>query len=398
MLFSLTSIFAEGYQVNLQSQQNVAMGHTGVGYLLGASSVHFNPGALGFLATKFDFSVGSSFNFSEIRFSKQNSSYTASTNNPMSTPLYFYAAGRLNEKMVVSLGITTPFGSSLEWDKNWDGKYLIQNISLQAIVIQPTFSYRINEKLGFGVGAMITTGGVELNKALPLTDEAGDGSAHLSGETSAIGFNAGLYYQMNTKLSMGVNYRSKVNMVIDDGDADFDVPASMSDYFPEDNTFKGELPLPANLTFGLAYKLKEKWMLAIDIQKVYWSAYEQLDFDFSTNTSLLEDSSNPRNYSDTYIYRVGAQYKASEKVALRAGAYYDQSPVADNYMTPETPGMDKVGLSCGASVAVGKRLKVDASLLYIKGIKREAGYEPANFYGTYDSAAILPGIGLSYSF
>ncbi len=398
MLFHLTTIFADGYQLNVQSQKNVAMGHTGVGYLLDASSVHFNPGALAFLTTKYNFSGGCSLTFSDVRFSKLNSNYRASTNNSVGTPLYFYGAGRLNDKMVISLGVTTPYGNSLKWDKDWDGRYLIQDISLRAIAIQPTFSYQINDKLGIGVGVMITNGSVDLNKALPLESETGDGSVNLSGTTTAIGFNAGLFYQMNSKISVGVNYRSEMDMKIDDGNVNFNVPASMSSYFPNDNSFKAELPLPANLTVGVAYKLKSKWLFAVDIQHVYWSAYEELNFNFKNNTSLLADSSNPRNYKNTSIYRVGGQYKASELLTIRAGAYYDESPILDDYMTPETPGMDKIGVSCGASVNIGERLSVDASLLYIKGLKRDSGYKPAAFYGTYDSVAILPGVGLSYAF
>ncbi len=398
MLFLLTNIFADGYQLNVQGNKNVAMGHTGVAFSLGASSVHFNPGALAFIPTRYDISFGGALTFSDVRFSKLNSEYRASTNNTIGTPFYLYGAGRLSDKIVVSLGVTTPYGNSLKWDKNWDGRYLIQDISLQAISVQPTFSYKINDKLGFGIGAMITYGSVELNKAIPLADEDGEGSANLTGETTAIGFNAGLYYKMNSKVSMGVNYRSEMNMKIEKGNVDFDVPSSMSSYFPNDNSFKSELPLPANLTVGMAYRVKKRWLLAVDVQRVYWSAYQDLNFDFKNNTTLLDDSSNPRNYKNTFIYRIGGQYRVTDFATLRIGAYYDESPISDDYLTPETPGMNKIGLSCGTSVKFKKRFTVDASLLYIKGLKRDSGYKPAEFYGTYDSVAVLPGVGLSYAF
>ncbi|TLX73677.1 hydrocarbon degradation protein [Labilibacter sediminis] len=392
------SASAEGYQVNAQSQRNIAMGHTGTGLLLGASSVHFNPGALSLMSSNFEFSLGGTMVLSQVSYSKQNSLYQAQTDNPAGTPLYLYAAGKINDNLIASLGVTTPYGNSLAWKSDWDGRFLIQDISLSAIVVQPTLSYKINDKLGFGLGAMIAFGSVDLNKALPLTSADGEGSTNLQGSTTSVGFNAGVFYQATDALSLGLNYRSKVNMKMDGGDAFFTVPSDLEESFPTENKFGAELPLPANLTFGAGFKVSEKLTLALDLQYVFWSAYESLDFDFEENTSSLADSYNPRDYNNTLIYRIGAEYKLSNKFVVRAGAYYDETPISDDRLNPETPGMNKIGLSTGASYQVTNRLAIDASLLYIKGIEREAGYEPANFYGTYNSQAYLPGIGVTYTF
>ncbi len=389
---------AEGYQVNAQSHKNIAMGHTGTGLQLGVSSVHFNPGALSLMEKKYDFSLGGVLVLSDVTFSKQNSTYQAKTDNPTGTPFYFYGATRLSDKFVASIGVTTPYGNSLSWNKDWDGRYLIQDISLEAIVVQPTLSYKINDKLGFGLGAMIVYGAVDLNRALPVQDENGEGNVNLKGSTTSIGFNTGIYYKANDVLSLGLNYRSKVTMKLEDADATFNVPTSLSASFPSDNKFNAELPLPANLTLGAGFKLNNKVTLACDLQYVFWSAYDELFFDFKTNTAQLADSENPREYENTLIYRLGIEYLLSDKMEVRVGAYYDETPVSDEYLNPETPGMNKVGLSIGGSFNINEKLSVDASLLFIKGIEREAGYSPANFYGTYNSKAILPGIGFSYSF
>ncbi|MCW3787845.1 OmpP1/FadL family transporter [Plebeiibacterium sediminum] len=389
---------AEGYQVNAQSHKNIAMGHTGTGLSLGASSVHFNPGALGLMEKKYDFSLGGILVLSDVAFSKQNSTYQANTESPTGTPFYFYGAAKLNDKFVASLGVTTPYGNSLAWNKEWDGRYLIQDISLKAIVAQPTLSYKISDKLGFGIGAMIVYGAVDLNRALPVQNGNEEGSVNLSGSTVSLGFNTGLYYKVSDAFSLGLNYRSKVAMKMEDGDADFNVPASLSASFPAGNKFDAELPLPANLTLGAGFKVNDKLTLACDLQYVFWNAYDELVFDFEMNTPQLADSRNPREYENTLIYRLGAQYTFTDKLTVRAGVYYDETPISDNYLNPETPGMNKVGLSIGGSFNINDKLSVDASLLYIYGIEREAGYEPANFYGTYNSQAFLPGIGFSYSF
>ena len=67
-VLSAASLMAEGYQVNMQSQKQTGMGHTGAGQKLGATSIHFNPGAMAFMPGKYDFSLGGSGVLSENSF------------------------------------------------------------------------------------------------------------------------------------------------------------------------------------------------------------------------------------------------------------------------------------------------------------------------------------------
>lgn len=391
---------AEGYQVNLQSQRQIGMGHTGTGLSLSASSMHFNPGALAQMSSKYDFSGGANVIFSHNTFQKQSPSlYQAESDNPVGTPFFFYGAGKVSDKLVVGLSVTTPYGNSLKWGDNWDGRYLIQDISLKAIFLQPTVSYKIVDNLSIGAGFVVAYGDVNMSKALPLMDQNGkEGAVHLSGNTISYGFNAGVYYKPVNDLSIGINYRSKVVMKVEGGDAIFNVPASLSGNFPKNNKFTAELPMPANLTLGLGWQVSEKLLLAADFQYVFWSAYEDLSFDFEQNTETLSDSYNPRNFENSMVYRLGAEYELSKSINLRAGIYYDETPIQEGYLTPETPGTNKIGLSAGVSWYVTEKLSIDASVLYIHGEDREDGYQPANFYGTYASNAFIPGIGVSYSF
>ncbi len=391
---------AEGYQVNLQGQRQTGMGHIGTGLSLGASSIHFNPGALSLMETNWEFSFGVSPIFSSNTFQKESPSiYEAYSDNPTGTPFYLYAAHKINDKLAVGLGVTTPYGNSLVWGDDWDGRYLIQDISFSAIFIQPTISYRLLDNLSVGAGFSIVPGSVELGKALPLTGQDGtEGDVDLSGTTMGFGFNVGVFFQASDKFSIGVDYRSNVDMDMEDGDAVFTVPSSMQDYFPSDNTFSATLPLPANLVLGIGWSPNEKLTIGLDIQYVFWSTYESLDFDFEKNTDVLQDSENPRNYENSAVYRIGGEYHLNSKIDLRAGFYYDQTPIPEDYLTPETPGTDKLGMSAGASWHITDKLSLDVSFLFIHGTKREDGYELANFYGTYYTNAVIPGFGLNYSF
>ena len=305
----------EGYQINLQGARQIGMGHTGTGLNFGASSIHFNPGALGMMSGNFEVTAGASAIFSNNTFQKSGSVYTHKSDNPIGTPFFLYGAGKVNDRLVLGLGITTPFGNSLVWGDDWDGRYLIQDISLKAIYIQPTIAFKLSDNLSIGAGLVYAYGDVELHKALPVQGVTGDGQAELTGSTTAFGVNAGLFYQASPSLTFGLSYRSTVDMKMDEGKASFKVPASLATQFPE-TTFKSALPMPGGIQFGTGWQVTDRFLLAADLQYVLWSAYQELNFEFDAET--VPDSRNVRNFENTLIYRIGAEYAMNGFVSGRA--------------------------------------------------------------------------------
>jgi long-chain fatty acid transport protein len=393
VLFSMT-VFAGGYQVRLQGNKQNGFGLIGTPLSNGSSSIFYNPGSLAFMENKIDFELGASAIFSSVAFQKAGSTYQAETENPVGTPFYFYFAGKIGKMVALGLGVYTPYGNSAKWESQWAGKYLIQDISLSAIFIQPTISFNFGEKFGIGAGFIYTIGGVELNKGI---NYSGDAGVNLKGNTSAMGYNVGIFFKPSENWSVGLNYRSKIEMKIEGGDATFTVPKSLEGIVPADNKFDAELPLPANLDLGVAVQATDKLMIAIEFDWVFWGVYDTLSFTFEQSGDLL-DSHNPRKYRDTFIPRIGIEYAFSEKFEIRGGAYYDTSPADDRYFTPETVTLNTFAYTFGLSWNPSKHFGLDISFLQTFGLKAEKNYQPDNFGGTYQTSAIIPGLGLSFKF
>lgn len=392
--------FAGGYQVNLQGTKQTGMGHLGSSFYLGASSTYFNPAMMGMDDKKFSIEAGVNFIRSSVQYQSQSTGFSEYTNNPTGTPLYLYATYKINDKFSAGLGVYTPFGSTVVWGDEWAGKELIQDISLTALYIQPTISYNVNDKLRLGGGLNIVSGSVELNRNV-RSSIGNENVVNLSGDAIAFGFNAGVYYEASEKLSFGLTYKSQVDVELEGGTADFTVNALGAANGVADTEFDATLPLPSMITLGAAYKVTEKLLVSVEGSFVGWSAYESLDFDFKDNTPLVQDSENARNYEDSYIVRVGAQYSANEELDFRAGFYYDQSPVQDEFFSPETPSSDNLGITTGMSGHIGEHFGFDVSLLYIVGTERESYYPAENqqaFGGKYASRSLITGVGLNYSF
>ncbi|MEJ8803767.1 OmpP1/FadL family transporter [Pontibacter sp. H249] len=400
VLFSGTAM-AGGYQVNLASQRQIGMGHTGTGIETGTSSIFFNPGAMSFIREN-GVTIGASALFSKIAYSPLESNTVTQADNDMGTPFQAYGAYKVNDKLAVGLGVYTPFGSGVTWGDQWTGRFGLEDISLRAIFVQPTVSYKISDKIGVGVGLTVATGSVNLKRVLPVQNQDGtEGGIELDGGAkTGFGFNAGVFFQPTEKLSIGVNYRSKVELEVEEGDVMFsNIPAAARGNFPEGTQFGATLPLPATLSVGIGYKVNEQLTLAADVSHVGWSEYESLRFDFTQPVGGSNVSESARNYDDAFIYRIGGEYQVNDKLALRAGAYLDQTPVQDGYLTPETPDADSRGLSAGIGYSISDNFSIDASFLYINKKERTDTAEfSRGVPGTFKSVAYIPGIGLNFKF
>ena len=466
---------AEGYQVNAQSTKQAGMGHVGVAMKLGAESMHFNPAGLVFMDKNVDLSAGITGVFANGKFTGDDG-YVQKTDNKASTPLYVYAGFKIYDFLAAGISVNTPYGSAINWGRDWKGAHLVQDISLKAFNIQPTVSWKFMDNLSIGAGLMMEFGNIELNRALiapramtglaesmmgqlgpileakpelrPVVDqlvtemakydEVSAASASLKGDAGIrFGFNVGAMYDINDKFTVGLSYRSKVKARVKEGDVRLSyanelgikglleqvnglvgqlqasgitipgIPEGGINIPPLDQaTFSAELPLPDNWNVGLTYKPNDRWIVSGEVQFVGWGAYNSLVVNFYPASELSDyDIDAPKKYKNSRIYRLGTQFAATNRLDLRLGAYFDETPVEDNYLNPETPSMNKLGITAGLSFRPLQSLSVDFAFSYVTGFGRDGSYtdldllkKPRTFGGHYNVYALMPSIGLSYAF
>jgi long-chain fatty acid transport protein len=396
MFVALTS-FGQGFQVNFQGQKQQGMGCAGSALNADASSLFFNPGASAF-ANNSEINLAGTPIFAHVLYTDSASQTNYRTNNPVGTPFSMYGIYRFKkslEPLSVGLAMYTPFGSTVQWEPNWIGRFALTRLSLKAIFFQPTLSYRINERLGIGAGFVISNGSVNLQKDIPVQDSLGNyGHAELAGKAIGFGFNAGMLYHVNERFSMGLTYRSKVNMSVNNGIATFTVPTALATSFPN-GTFSSQLPLPSVLTLGLSFKSNSKWSFVLDINRVNWKVYDTLAFDYAVNTSALMDTKSARNYESIFAFRSGAAYSATKKWTFRLGSGFGFTPVQSGYVTPETPDANRLYGTCGFSFMANEHFSIDASL-YATRMQRTDKNIETQLNGTFTSIAFAPGFSLNY--
>lgn len=396
LILSSSAINAQGFQVNFQGQKQQGMGLAGTGLYVDGSSLFYNPGSVA-LSDENSFNVNFTPIFANTLYVDSATGDGYRTNSPMGTPFSAYGLFQFKKDAPLKLGIAvyTPFGSTVEWEDNWIGRFALTRLQLSSVFIQPTVSYRITEKLGLGLGLIVSTGSVNLQRDLPVQFADGTyASAELSGKALGFGLNAGIQFQATENLGFGFTYRSRINMSVKSGSADFSVPGSLEANFP-DGPFEATLPLPQVFTLGASYKFGEKWTAVLDINYVGWQAYDTLAFDYETNTASLTDTRSARDYKSIFAFRGGVSYDVIKSLTLRLGGGFGFTPVQDGYLTPETPDANRIYGTFGISYKIGEHFCIDASLYYTQ-MKRGDTNQETNLSGTYATKAIAPGIGLIY--
>ena len=445
------SMAAEGYQVNSLSAKQEGMAHVGTGLKLGAESMIFNPAGMAFMDKSLDLTAKVSIIKSNVKATVNGKEYE--TSNDPSTPFAINAAFSIYDNLKAGITINTPYGSGMDWSNNWAGSLLSQSVKLSIFNVQPTVSYRILPNLSVGAGMMIAWGNVDLNKGLvdPATldkalalqaqamgqpapeafGETAPASVNLKGNAEiALGYNVGIMWDITDKITVGASYRSKMDMKVKSGDAKLTYANALAENALgtlvglNGANFTASMPAVSILSFGVSYRPIEKLTIAFDAQMTGWSAYDKLNIEFLDDKLSAFNQNITKNYSDSWAYRLGAQYALTNRFDVRAGCYIDTTPVDDNHYNPETPGMTRVCPSVGFSFRPIERVSIDLAFTYVAGLGADNknceytdlvaaqqytqnpqlaqlnvfGPVQKTFTADYKLNALIPAIGVSYSF
>lgn len=394
--------YAGGFRVSLQGVKQLAMAHTSA-HAEDASVAFFNPAGISFIPSKLSVAAGGFGVSDKITYQNTSTLQQTETDNPLGTPIYAAVAYKVLDKLSVGFSFSTPFGSTIEWPSDWEGKEMVQKLELKSYFFQPMVSVKLAPWASFGASYIYVKGKVDWTKA--LTAYSGQLNL-LDDEATGHGFGFGFYFQPDSDWDVSVAYRSPVDMKAKKGKATFMVPSSLYTNLNLVSTggvddFKATLPLVDEYTLGVTYKITPKWLVSADYNYHGWERYNKLTLDFANAPAGNQASDptvsvTPKNFKNTSSVRVGTQYTFTDMIAGRLGWYYDQSPYADKDFIPEIPSFDNYVITGGIGLKFNK-LGVDISGAYAMPKSRTFNNAYYNFAGQAKADVFYFGLGLSYN-
>lgn len=396
LLASPSLLWAQGSQVNTQGIKALGMAGSGSALFVDESSIFYNPGAL----AKMDYnaiSAGATAIMYRSAFKEVNATQQYDTKFKITPPFSVFATfGPNNSWWKAGLGVYTPFGGAVDWGQEWPGRYELNHLQMRAIYIQPTLSFKITDNFSIGGGFVYNLGFVDLSRSIPVFDENGKpGRAELSGMGTGTGYNVGVHYNLEDEFAISLSYRSKVITKLKDGDAKFTVPSALEASFPT-TTFNAELPLPASFNLGITFPVSEKLDFAGDATFIGYDIYKSLTFDYKDNTSVLEDTYQPKNYQKAFSGKVGLNYNVSDKLDLRTGVGYVYTPVRPQYVYAETPDNNRIMGSLGFTYNLSEKFDLTGAYTFQRILERTVTNSTTGLSGTFETNIHAPAISFTY--
>jgi long-chain fatty acid transport protein len=325
-----------------------------------------------------------------------------STSKQYFFPSHLFISHSLCNNLALGFGFTAPFGLGTKWDENWVGKYLAIETKLQIFTASPVIAWKPIDQLSFSAAFVYSFANVLITRKSSQTPFNGDAFIKLEGDDfSAFGYNLGLMFKPTDNITIGASYHSQVDYSFE-GTATSTGAQQLIDTkrLPNGDVI-AELTTPSNLAVGVAVDVTEKLKASLEFQAIGWSSYDSLKVNFVD--AAYSDLASPRSYRDTYILRLGVNYKISNSITLLGGTYYDRSPVKTEYVNPSLPEGNRLGFSLGFDAQLSNVISIQASYLFIRSdevivTNSREEYTPGNtpFNGVYNSTANVGSLSLLF--
>ncbi len=407
-----------------------------------ASTIYFNPAGMTRLSGSQIIVVGhvisphTDFN-NKGTIDAQGDLLTGSDSNigdPAFLPSLYFATELPNE-VHVGVGVNVPFGLSTEYDKGWVGRYSALNSEITSVNINPAFAWKATKKfsVGFGLniqyidlslsnnidsfGACVNIGvsggasqadaaaacaGAGLTPALGVAGQ--DSKVKLKGDSWEMGWNAGFLYDINDTNRVGVSYRSSIKHHVS-GDANYSLNSALQPFangatagsgfnILQDTSLKANAELPETFSLSYVSEITPKWTALFDWTWTGWSKLDSIVIRQSGGVPGQEATLD-LEYDDTNRFSAGINYQFNEKLILRTGVAYDQTPIhSAETRTARIPGNNRRWASLGAGYAFSPEWTVDLAYSHLfmsdSDINNNGGASSSGstLIGTYDDTSV----------
>lgn len=293
-----------------------------------------------------------------------------------------------NQNWRLGLALTVPFGLITSYDGNSATRYQALESEIETLDINPNIAYKANDWISVGGGFTIEKVKAKLTNALdvggivgstldtilhtttngPALSQTADGRSDVVGTSWGVGYNVGIQLTpWGPDTTIGLSYRSSVHQKLQ-GRADFAVPSSFASLVAltgelQKTNATADLTLPGNAWIGITHHFSDRFAVDASYQYTQWSSFHTLEVDFENpKQPAVVD---PENYRDSSFVSIGANYLLTDRLTVRAGTAFDQTPVQNKYRDFRLPDGNRYWISTGATYQVTDNVAISGAYAHL---------------------------------
>lgn len=313
-------------------------------------------------------------------------------------PMGYYVKP-LDDKVAFGLGIYVPFGLMTDYESNFQGRYHADKSYVRVITVQPTLSYRFNDKLSVGFGPTFNHIEGELTSSVlnPTSLGSNDGKVKVKGDDTAVGFNLGVLYEFTPGTRAGITYHSRVKYKLE-GDTRVSGNGALAAIAGKYDASLG-LTTPESVDMSITHQLTDALTLHAGSTWTRWSRFKEIRVE--NDSAALPVIVEEQNWHDTWAHAVGLSYRLNPQWTLRTGIAVDQSPTNNVDRSARVPSGDRTIFSVGAGWSPNPDMTIDVAYSYLQEESVDVNQQSStrgDYRARYKNSAHGLGASLSYRF
>ena len=352
--------------------------------------------------------LGTQLLYSDMKFSNSGASSprlgTNSSGNIIGDNGWFPGGGlflsySVSPDLKLGLAATSTFGSVLDYNDNWAGRYYVQQATLIGASLLPSIAFRVTDKLSLGASVNAMYGYLKNETGINNIFGA-DGKLSMSDSTWGWGGNLGLMYEATPGTRFGLTYSSQVKL-------DFEPQAQFSGTGPlltallnarglNGTTVDLGITVPQQVMGSVFHTVNDRLALLGNVGWQQWSKFGAVEVGVADTSNPTSVTTN-LNFKDTWHAAVGAQYRISEPWRVNLGIAYDSAFQSGN-VSPILPTNQGWRFGIGGQNQVDKTFGWGLAAEYIYGGTGDVNKQAllpvvlggrGNLVGSYDNIGIL---------
>ncbi len=338
-----------------------------------ASTVLTNPAGMTRLAGD-QLTLGTQLLHADLGFSIGPGTSPALGGNGGGNPVGWFPGGgvfyshSVSPDVKVGLAVTGNFGSAVEYDSGWVGRYRAQEGTLLGVSILPSVAWRVDEHLSVGASLNAMYGIFE-NKVAVNNILGPDGNLSLDDNAWGLGANVGLLYEMDRGTRVGITYTSPVAL-------DFRAQTKWDGLAPGIRALLASrglldagvdlgVTVPQGVNASFYHEIDPRWAVLGSVGWQQWSQFGRVDIGVDSNNPVGLTTS--LDFKDTWHVAAGAQFRLSDAWLLNGGIAYDSGFQDDGSVALALPANAAWRFGVGGQTAVSKAFDWGWSLEYLYG-------------------------------
>jgi long-chain fatty acid transport protein len=440
------------------------------------SAIYYNPAGLAFLKGT-QGTTGVALVSGRSYYRADRSENNANARSALIAVPHGFGSMEINDQLTIGGGLHAPFGLALKWPRTAETRYSNTLADVRFQFLSAGFGFKFTDEFSVGgTVSYVTTRrlvptlskeGVRLQRKVDLSDAlfqslraalpasvpdsavraqargiagtVNEPLSRLKGDGDGWGYSLSFMYKPAKILSIGVVYRSEVNVQLK-GDADFAgvedpvglPPGTLTNLFIR-NTIHTSVRLPRSLALGVSSQIADRLTLSFAADYTDWRSVKKLNVRFNSN-SPINTQVFELKWKQAWALRAGFEFlaigsytdieasslksnsaaeddeKTDEKseggfaLAIRGGYTFDASPVPGETLSAFLPDNDRHVVNFGVGVDMGwVRLDVSAQYFLFKTVRRKNPTEGVDneihpTQGRFQTTAVVFGAGVTLRF